>query len=251
MYVQVDLLFLLQIKIPMPEAKYKKIQNYLKEQIQQGKYKVGDYLPSENELCGRFSITRTTARKALDELMREGFIEKHHGKGSKVRERRKSLGLLNVKGFSEAVGDNVTTVFLEKPQLGEWSDEITLPVNEQDKRSQCIYFERLRYVGSEPVMLERNWFPAAAVPGFINCSFKEGSFFKTLSQKYLIEITGSKQELRAEYARRNNAGLLKIRERKPLLHISMKFFTTTPKLNIYSELFCVTSRYPVGNSYFL
>lgn len=235
----------------MPEAKYKKIQNYLKEHIQQGKYQVGDYLPSENELCGRFSITRTTARKALDELMREGFIEKRHGKGSKVRERKKSLGLLTVKGFSEAVGDNITTVFLAKPQPGEWSDEITLPLDEQDKKSGCIYFERLRYVGDEPVMLERNWFPAAAVPGFINCNFEEGSFFKTLSHKYHIEITGSKQELRAEYAHRKNSGLLKIRERTPLLHISMKFFTTTPKLNIYSELFCVTSRYPVGNSYFL
>lgn len=235
----------------MPEPKYKQIQIFLKEQIQQGFYAVGDYLPSENELCSRFSITRTTARKALDELMREGFIEKRQGKGSKVRERRKSLGLLNVKGFSEAVGDNVSTAFLQEPMIGEWSDEIVLPVNEQDKNSSCIYFERLRYVGPNPVMLEKNWFPATVVPGFINQSFKEDSFFKTLSRKYLIEITGSKQELRAEYARRNSAKLLEVKERTPLLHISVKFLTSSPKLNIYSELYCVTSRYPVGNSYFL
>lgn len=68
----------------MSKPKYLRIQNFLKEQIQQGIYETGDYLQSENELCQQFSITRTTARKALDELLKEGFIEKQKGKGSKV-----------------------------------------------------------------------------------------------------------------------------------------------------------------------
>jgi DNA-binding transcriptional MocR family regulator len=71
----------------MTTLKYQAVLVYLKEQIQRGKYIVGDYLPSENELCAQFSITRTTARKALDELLKEGFIEKIHGKGSRVAER--------------------------------------------------------------------------------------------------------------------------------------------------------------------
>lgn len=50
----------------MTELKYISVQNFLKEQIQQGIFRVGDFLPSENELCKRFSITRTTARKAFD-----------------------------------------------------------------------------------------------------------------------------------------------------------------------------------------
>lgn len=235
----------------MAELKYRQIQNFLKEQIQKGKYLVGDFLPSENELCSQFSITRTTARKALDELMREGFIEKHHGKGSLVRERRKSLGLLTVKGFSEAVGDNVKTVFLQNPVKSEWSNEIIMPVQETDKNNSCIYFERLRFVGSEPVMLEKNWFSEAALPGFLNREFTDGSFFKTLSQQYYIEITGSKQELRAEFASQSNAELLQVEAGTPLLHISVQFSSSTPKLNVYSELYCVTSSYPVANSYFI
>ena len=79
--------------------KYKILRDTLKRQIQLGEFKKGDLLPSENDLCKTFTITRTTARKALDELLKEGFIEKLRGKGSRVTERRKSLGLLNVKGF--------------------------------------------------------------------------------------------------------------------------------------------------------
>ena len=82
--------------------KYILIHDSLKKQIQLGDYKKGDFLPSENDLCKTFSITRTTARKALDELLKEGFIERLHGKGSRVKERRQSLGLLNVKEIGRA-----------------------------------------------------------------------------------------------------------------------------------------------------
>jgi DNA-binding GntR family transcriptional regulator len=233
------------------EPKYLHVQNYLKQQIQQGIYGTGDFILSENELCRQFSITRTTARKALDELIREGFIERIHGKGSRVKERRHTLGLLNVKGFSEAVGEGVKTVFLQNPQESDWSEEIVLPVAEKDKQARCIYFERLRFVGETPVMLEKNWFSETVFPGFLNSEFAEGSFFKTLSQRYFIEIVGSTQEIRAEFANEKHAQLFGIKAGEPLLHISIKFSTSNPKLTIYSELYCDTSVYPVGNSYYL
>lgn len=222
----------------------------LKEKIQQGIFRVGDYLPSENELSAEFSITRTTVRKALDNLLREGFIEKQHGKGSRVTERRHSLGLLNVKGFTEAVVSKVNTIFLQKPSLGEWSPAITFPVGKEELKSECLHFERLRCVGDDPVMLENNWF-VNHLDHFIETDFVDDSFFKTLSQKYLIEITGSEQELRAEYAGEVTALHLHLEPGSPILHISIKFYTSNPNLNIYSELYCNTLNYPIGNSYHL
>ncbi|WP_319592399.1 GntR family transcriptional regulator [uncultured Draconibacterium sp.] len=233
------------------KPKYLNVRNYLKQQIQQGTYNPGDFILSENELCRQFSITRTTVRKALDELIKEGFIERIHGKGSRVKERRHTLGLLNVKGFSEAVGEGVNTKFLQLPFQTFWSDEIILPVSEEDKNEGCIYFERLRFVGNTPVMLEKNWFPDTAVPGFPQKEFIDGSFFKTLSQRYLIEIVGSTQEIRSEFAGEKHARLFGIENTSPLLHISIKFLSSNPKLTIYSELYCDTSVYPVGNSYYL
>ena len=235
----------------MTDSKYLFVQNQLKEKIQQGFYKVGDYLPSENELCSRYSITRTTVRKAMDELLKEGFIEKQHGKGSRVCERRKSLGLLAVKGFSEAVEKNFQTVFLQKPVVAAWSNEILLPVGEMDLADKSIFFERLRLVNDQPLMIEKNWFSAQVLPDFLNNEFIDGSFFKTLSRNYLIEIVGSEHELRAEWANQRVASLLKIKKDDPVLHISIVFRTSNPRLNIYSELYCNTKKYPVGSSYSL
>ena len=235
----------------MKLTRYQEIQYMLKEKIQQGVYQVGDYLPSENELCIDFLITRTTVRKALDNLINEGFIEKQHGKGSQVKERRNSLGLLNVKGFSEAVGQNVKTVFLQVPAIRKWSPYLSFQPAGKELQANCLHFERLRCVGDDPVMLENNWFADLEIKNLVDNEFVEGSFFKTLSQKYLIEITGSEQELRAEYADERTASFLKMEQGAPILHISIKFHTGKPNLNIYSELYCNTMKYPIGNSYHL
>jgi DNA-binding GntR family transcriptional regulator len=235
----------------MKLTRYQEIQFMLKEKIQQGVFQVGNYLPSENELCTEFSITRTTVRKALDNLIKEGFIEKQQGKGSRVKERRNSLGLLNVKGFSEAAGANVKTEFISKPLISLWPENLSFKPSEVESQQLCYHFERLRSVGEDPVMLENNWFVASKITNIFNPEFVEGSFFKTLSKNYLIEITGSEQELRAEYADERTASFLKIKTGAPILHISIKFHTSKPELNIYSELYCDTMKYPIGNSYHL
>lgn len=233
------------------KRRYQELESLLKEKIQQGELQIGDYLPSENELCTDFSITRTTVRKALDNLLKEGFIEKQHGKGSRVRERRQSLGLLNVKGFSEVAGGNVKTEFIAQPTLKNWPDCLSFQPSETDRHQLCFHFERLRSVGADPVMLENNWFAASSINDQFDSEFIGASFFKTLSQKYQIEITGSEQELRAEFADERTALLLKIEEHAPVLHISAKFHTDRPNFFIYSELYCSTTKYPIGNSYHL
>jgi DNA-binding GntR family transcriptional regulator len=231
--------------------KYQVVYQSLKQEIQRGGYAPGDLLPSEHELCGQHEITRTTVRKALGKLREEGFIERIHGKGSQVKERRKSLGLLNVQGFSEAVGQRVGTAMLQPPGLVAWSPHIVFPVSEQERRARCLHFERLRSVNDDPVMLENNWFAASALPNFAQSEFVNGSFFKTLSQRFLIEVTGSQQELRAEPADRKVAELLLVSVNHPILRISIKFSTSHPDLTIYSELYCNTTQYPIGNTYHL
>jgi DNA-binding GntR family transcriptional regulator len=234
------------MKLPI----YRSIQNALKLQIQTGEYKTGDYLPSENDLCEQYQITRTTARKALEELLKEGFIDRQHGKRSKVIERRKSLGLLSVKGFSEAAGQSVETLFLQLPGFRNWNINFPFKISESELITPCIHFERLRCFDNDPVMLENNWLSAAELPGFVGMEMIDGSFFKTLSQNYQIEIIGSEQELRAIPADEKISELLKIKRGSPLLQIHAHFSTSKKELNIYAELFCNTAKFPVGNSYF-
>lgn len=229
--------------------KYQQIQEYIKKRIQTQKYPFGSYLPSENEFCAQFGTTRTTVRKALDELLKQGFIEKEHGKGSRVLERGKSLGLMSIKGFSGSTNYQVKTKITIEPKICEWDPSIIFPLSEEEKSSRCVYFRRVRYIDGQPIVLENNWYALDALEPIKSEEFIEGSFFKTLSQDYLIEIVGVEQEISAVPATKEIAENLKLAVGDPVLHISVKFRTSKANLFLYGDLYCNTSKYPIRNSY--
>lgn len=53
---------------------YEAVYHKLRSQIFGGKFRPGDLLPSENQLCGEFSASRETVRKGLKQLEQEGLI---------------------------------------------------------------------------------------------------------------------------------------------------------------------------------
>jgi GntR family transcriptional repressor for pyruvate dehydrogenase complex len=58
----------------------------LKSQLMEGVWKVGEKLPSENELCSSFGVSRVTVRAALQQLEILGLVETRHGEGNFVRD---------------------------------------------------------------------------------------------------------------------------------------------------------------------
>ncbi|MEG9482564.1 FCD domain-containing protein [Mannheimia sp. HC-2023] len=60
---------------------YTKIGKILKEEISQGKYRVGDKLPTEREISERFDVSRTIVREAMVMLEVEKLIEVKKGSG--------------------------------------------------------------------------------------------------------------------------------------------------------------------------
>ena len=54
----------------------------LRTRIVDGAIQPGDKLPSENELMGEFSVSRTVVRAALTRLQAEGLVETERGRGS-------------------------------------------------------------------------------------------------------------------------------------------------------------------------
>lgn len=77
------------------------IKNKLKDQIVSGHYKVGEFLPSENQLSEKYQVTRTTIRHSLLALKDEGLIEPIKGKGSRVCETTIEQGLLKLYTYGQ------------------------------------------------------------------------------------------------------------------------------------------------------
>ena len=66
------------------EFRYSKLASILREQIYSGFIKPGEFLMSENELCRHYQLSRSSVRKSLDELLKEGLVIKKAGQGTIV-----------------------------------------------------------------------------------------------------------------------------------------------------------------------
>ena len=72
----------------------------VKALISAGAYSPGDRLPPERELIDRLGMSRTTLRKALEALEREGEIWRHVGKGTFVAGHGAQTGIGNLSEIS-------------------------------------------------------------------------------------------------------------------------------------------------------
>ncbi len=62
------------------------VENRLINAIVDGDFPINSLLPPERELAQRLGVTRPTLREALQRLARDGWIEIHHGKSTRVRD---------------------------------------------------------------------------------------------------------------------------------------------------------------------
>lgn len=113
------------------------------------------FLISENSLAERFSVSRMTARRALQELAQEGYLSRQQGRGSFPNQPRFSQGFLRVRPFYE-----FAQVQGAKPRTLVLAAEVRPTPKDIGKKlgiRKAVYVERLRFLDDEPVQREARY----------------------------------------------------------------------------------------------
>jgi GntR family transcriptional regulator of arabinose operon len=76
----------------LPNHKYRDILEKIQEEINAGRYKPGQRLPSETELVRRYGASRMTVFRAMHELQAMGLVVRRVGSGTFVAQNSKSEG---------------------------------------------------------------------------------------------------------------------------------------------------------------
>jgi DNA-binding GntR family transcriptional regulator len=225
---------------------YRRLYEVLRKHILDGVYNEGDLLPSENELCQLYGMTRPTVRQSLGTLANDGYIRKHQGKGSIVYHLPREIGILSVSGTTSAVGNrNLRTKIILKPVLIPWPREFMFPLTDLEKESGCIYMERVRLLENVPIFYDISYIANINLPRITARQFEDRSLFRILRDHYHIEIKGGDQRIKAIPATTKISSLLKLKKDQPVLHLERKMETNNPGLFLYSSIFCNTEKYSI------
>lgn len=96
---------------PGAVALYHRVYTVLRERIVAGQYPADKPLPGELDLAAAFSVSRVTMRRALDELVRDGLIERSRGRGSFPR--ADAAAAAPVSGSISGLLDNIIAMGLK------------------------------------------------------------------------------------------------------------------------------------------
>lgn len=225
---------------------HKRLYEMLRKHIRDGIYQEGDLLPSENELCAQFGLTRPTVRQALTALVHDGYIRKQQGKGSIVNKMPQGIGILSVAGTTTALrNQNLQTQVIDKPRFMPWPENFMFTLSSLELESACIYMTRLRLLDGSPIFYDISYIPAINLPRLTTRKFDNRSLFEILRKHYQVEIKSGEQKIRAILPDQPICRFLKVCDGHPVLHMERKMHTSRPELNIYSSIYCNTEEHAI------
>ena len=107
-------------KLDQPYALYEKIKRSVVREIESGKLKPGDKVPSETQLAKEFNASRMTANRALKELTEENRILRVQGVGTFVAKIKPEASLFEIKSIAREIkewgGSHSCEILLQKQE---------------------------------------------------------------------------------------------------------------------------------------
>lgn len=207
----------LETDIPL----YSKIYRTLKEEIESGVYKVGDFLPPEDELEKRFGASRTTIRNALGELERDGLILRRRGKGTIVQESKTAQNMNFISSFTETlqekgiqVGTGIVTI-----ELIPAPPKVLAALN-LEKGEKVYLVQRTRLANGVPIAFTTNYLLARVVPGLEEKkeALRKLGLYQLLEKEYGLVLKRAVETIEAYLSGPLEADILQIPEKVPLFH---------------------------------
>lgn len=172
------------------KAKPKQIATVLEKEIRSGALAFGTRLQSENELVQRFSVSRTTIRKGLEELSSRGLITTRVGIGSFVTYEGRTVN--DALGWSRALADAGADLETRVLRL-EVLEDSELAAQLRIEGTSFIALDRVRANAKDgrAITIERSRLPLfPEVEEIPLKGLREGSLQKTLREAGLITAQG-------------------------------------------------------------
>jgi GntR family transcriptional regulator len=156
---------------------------------------VGEAIPSERQLSGELGVSRLTVRAALDDLVREGFLQRRHGAGTFVSEP-KIAQELTMTSFTEdmhrrGMVPTSKTLELKSVTAGARLGRL-LHVSPSE---EIVVVTRLRYADRETMAIETLHVAESLVPGLTAKDLEQHSFYELLEERFGVVVVGGNQAI--------------------------------------------------------
>lgn len=200
---------------------YLQVETTLKEMIEGVVYSPGDQIPSERELSEQLGVSRMTVRRAIENLIRRGLLERRSTNGTYVRRpevlRRVgkdfTLGLTQLMQMEGVTPGSRLISFTITMAPRKIAEKLSLRLG-----APVIVMRRVRTANDVPFCVETSYLPAEELPGLTAEDFTQNaSLYQILRERYDVEMIKNDETLKLSFATQEEAELLGLKPNAPVL----------------------------------
>ncbi len=222
-----------QDKLPL----YEQIERNLRQLILSGWLKPGTAVPPEWELAGRYGVSRLTVRRALDDLVRQGWLSRRHGVGTFVSHPTIAAIIPSHLSFTQemlAIGRRPSSRLLSSrviPARAFIAQRLLLA-----EAQPVIEIVRLRLADGIPLLHETAYLSSQRFPNLeSNTALEHGSLYECMSREYGVIVARIDQTLKAVTLTEEQANLLGAEPGSPSIFSESVAYTAEGEVVEYSH----------------
>ena len=164
--------------------KFKTILTQLQMKIISGEWSEGFKMPTEMDLCTQYEVSRVTIRRALEELVANGYIIRTRGRGSFVLFNRELVDLSYFQTSDSTIKGRYKILLKEK-LFATVTDSQQLNCDDPDSNNQIWHVKSLHLMGDKPTVLSDYYIAARFAEPLIKMEeYCDQSIFEIISNHY-------------------------------------------------------------------
>ena len=204
-------------------ALHHQIKEDLFHKLRGGDWPPGSELPSELVLCAHYGVSRGTLRRAVADLVSDGYVERHSGRGTFVCRPKLVSGVTSAYSRSSVVGPAVDAgghVLLCRRIKADRHIAAMLQVS-----GAVWQLERVRFTNGQAISHQTSFIPLALCPDLAKQDLKGQHLVDLMRDVYGVHLGSAVEYLDPGVADGHIARLLGIRIKTPVFRIERTAYT--------------------------
>ncbi len=170
------------------EKLYVQIYSIIREKIEGGEWPAGTQIPTEDDLCKSYDVSKVTVREAVQELVREGYLRRQQGKGTFVLYSLPNPGPVMRTRLTDVTNGKGMTVRREILERG--LRDPSRGIKEILKTADRIHYVLCKkYTGGGPSIIEGFFLPAGKFLAIDDEDILYKSFLDLIDEKGTKKIS--------------------------------------------------------------
>ncbi len=210
---------------------YLQLKDLIVKKIESNEYAPDTQIPSEQDLCQLYDISRPTVRQAITELTNSGYLYKEKGKGTFVYGRKNVIDIRNYTGFTDSIldcqmpaGKNIIDITVIESTSMEVLNR-TFNYNSAMPVAVITYVSCINNQTNEVYSFNKSYIPVNLFPDIVSQLKSGKSSIDILRGKYPLIPDKSKSVLEIVFADNNDSPVLRVQPGQPLIKLVNTLFS--------------------------